>query len=324
MLTRIQQSQLSDRYGAFQQRQQRSAVSITNTLKDLQQTPTMKNAQMASLPFIIPDNVVGQCDLLFLPHEQQGERTFKYALVYVDLGSRKCDALPLTHKQSAWVGNAIDVLWQNSNYIQKPKYITFDDGSEFKGQFETTLNRLGVKWRRAVKKGHRQVSLAERYNQTIGKMLFHRQQTEEIRTHRPHTEWVRYLPDVIALINDHVVKTWPLRKRKKQLKYRKHVRNPRTGQMVLTAPYARCDSKKGDCALLEVGDWVHYATDEPKEAYNQNRPVEPSDRFRATDLRWTQFVYKIKDIAIQPYQPPMYKLEDVPKRWFMRPMLKLR
>ena len=44
-------------------------------------------------------NEVRQADLLFLPHDTVGRKTFKYALTLVDVASRYKEAEPLTSKE---------------------------------------------------------------------------------------------------------------------------------------------------------------------------------------------------------------------------------
>ena len=53
-------------------------------------------------------NQIHQADLLFLPHDRVGRKTYKYALVVVDVASRYKDAEPLTSKESREISNAFD------------------------------------------------------------------------------------------------------------------------------------------------------------------------------------------------------------------------
>ena len=51
-------------------------------------------------------NKIHQADLLFLPHDTYGKKTYKYALVVVDIASRYKDAEALTTKESSEVAKA--------------------------------------------------------------------------------------------------------------------------------------------------------------------------------------------------------------------------
>ena len=46
-------------------------------------------------------NAVHQADLLFLPHDKVGRKTYKYALTVVDIASRYKEAEPLTDKSAS-------------------------------------------------------------------------------------------------------------------------------------------------------------------------------------------------------------------------------
>ena len=52
-------------------------------------------------------NEVHQADLLFLPHDTVRRKTFKYALVVIDIASRYKDAEPLTSKESSEVAKSL-------------------------------------------------------------------------------------------------------------------------------------------------------------------------------------------------------------------------
>ena len=52
-------------------------------------------------------NDVHQADLLFLPYDKVGRKTFKYALTMVDVASRYKAAEPLTTKEAKEVADAL-------------------------------------------------------------------------------------------------------------------------------------------------------------------------------------------------------------------------
>ena len=51
-------------------------------------------------------NEIHQADLLFLPHDRLGRKTYRYALVVIDVASRYKDAEVLTSKESQEVAKA--------------------------------------------------------------------------------------------------------------------------------------------------------------------------------------------------------------------------
>ena len=56
-------------------------------------------------------NEIHQADLLFLPHDTVRRKTFKYALVVVDVASRYKDAEPLTSKESSEVAKSFEKIY---------------------------------------------------------------------------------------------------------------------------------------------------------------------------------------------------------------------
>ena len=56
-------------------------------------------------------NEVHQADLLFLPHDRVGRRTYKYALTVVNVASRYKEGEPLTSKGAAEVADALSRIY---------------------------------------------------------------------------------------------------------------------------------------------------------------------------------------------------------------------
>ena len=56
-------------------------------------------------------NKIHQADLLFLPHDTFKKRTYRYALVVVDIASRYKDTEPLTSKESSEVAKAFERIY---------------------------------------------------------------------------------------------------------------------------------------------------------------------------------------------------------------------
>ena len=71
-------------------------------------------------------NQIHQADLLFLPHDKVGRKTFKYALVVVDVASRYKDAEALTSKESNEVAKAFTKIY--SRKLKWPKTLMVDPG----------------------------------------------------------------------------------------------------------------------------------------------------------------------------------------------------
>ena len=76
-------------------------------------------------------NEIHQADLLFLPHDTVRRKTFKYALVVVDVASRYKDAEPLTSKESSEVAKSFEKIY--SRKLKWPVRVIIDPGKEFMG-----------------------------------------------------------------------------------------------------------------------------------------------------------------------------------------------
>jgi Integrase core domain len=310
---------LRRKFGIFQdsKRKKSRPTTATDEVKHLMAPVPKAGYADTIFGLDIKDWAIHQMDLLFLPHEivvESGptpiQETFKYALVVVDVGSRAIDARPLPDKKPPTVVAALRSIYAGT-YLREPMKMTSDSGTEFKGAVRTYFRQKKIQHRFTVPGNHGQTGIVERYNQIIGSALFHRQNVEEFQTGRQVIEWVNELPDVIRLINEHVRANWPARKRKLKQKY--------------DGPMPICEEK--DCTLLKVGQLVHHALDRPIEVFNK-KVIKGSERFRSTDVRWTPEVFRVRDVVLQPYQPPLYRLEKqdgtvVKNRLFAKQKLRL-
>ena len=92
-------------------------------------------------------NEIHQADLLFLPHDKVGRKTFRYALVVIDVASRYKDAEALTSKESQEVVKAFERIY--SRKLNWPKRIMVDPGKEFMGHVTKFMERHNVKIQRS-------------------------------------------------------------------------------------------------------------------------------------------------------------------------------
>jgi len=148
-------------------------------------------------------NAVHQADLLYLPHDRVGRRTYKYALTVVDVTSCYKEAEPLSDKTAAEVAAALSRIYKRGP-LSWPRLLQVDPGREFMG----AVNQLLAKHNVQV---HRQQGIVEWFNRTLAERLFRHQYAQEMlltaRGSSEHSsEWVRALPDVVAALNDEVTR----------------------------------------------------------------------------------------------------------------------
>jgi len=129
----------------------------------------------------------------------------KYCLTVVDQGSRYLGATALEDRTVNDIVKALKLIYKQSKVLQIPSVIVSDNGSEFLGNFDYDLKKMGVEQHKLVKAGrHRSVSLAERKNQTIGKIITKFLTQVQLTSGNPSSKWVSHLPLIIKLINDKV------------------------------------------------------------------------------------------------------------------------
>jgi hypothetical protein len=249
-------------------------------------------------------NEIHQADLLFLPHDSVKRRTYKYALVVVDIASRYTDAEALGSKYSTEVAKALTRIY--SRKMEWPKTIMVDSGTEFMGEITKVAKLRGIKIQRGEAGNHKSQSLVERANRTISEKLFAHQYAQEmIMTGEGRSrEWVSRLPGVIASMNNGVRR---ITGKKPDLAIeQKKVE-------IITPTYDR------PVGLEEVR-----LPGEVKVRYLM-RPGEEEggERRRATDPIWSMETYDLSRSVITSNQPVLYFLIEGPKRSFVREELQV-
>jgi len=249
----------------------------SSTLDNLLKIPKKDNA--INTPHHTSDevNTVQQADLLYLPHDNN----YKYCLVVVDLGSRLIDAEPLKARDAISVRNAMIKLY-NRKILQEPVVLEVDDGSEFKGAFQTHFQYF-FKIHYHEPGRHRQQALVESRNKILGKIIFRYQSIEELHSGEQNTEWVKHIRNIIKTINKH------------------YEQKPE----VIDAdelPRASGDSRH----MYVIGTKVRKQLDNPIGSTGEKL----FGKFRATDYRWSTKVSTITRVFILPDSPPLYQLDN--------------
>ena len=145
-------------------------------------------------------NQIHQADLLFLPHDRVGRKTYKYALVVVDVASRYKDSEPLTSKESREISNAFEKIY--SRKMRYPKTLMVDPGKEFMGEVTKLMNYHNVKIQRSEAGNHRAQAFVERSNRILGERLFSHQYAQEMISDERSRVWVKRLPHILKTLNN--------------------------------------------------------------------------------------------------------------------------
>ena len=163
------------------------------------------------------ENEVHQADLLFLPYDTvkvgRINKTYKYALTLVDLGTRYKEAEPLTSKDSKEVAMAFEKIYKR--HLKYPKLLQVDPGREFMGAVTQLMAKHNVTIRRGQPEIHRHQGVVERFNRTLAERLFGYQYAKELENpHKRNREWVKRLPEFLKALNAETKKPPPIVTRK--------------------------------------------------------------------------------------------------------------
>ena len=168
--------------------------------------PAPRHVPRPKFDVAVPNEVL-QADLLFLPHDCVGRKTFRYALTVVDVASRYKEAEPLTSKTAAEVADALSRIYRRGP-LKWPKLLQVDPGREFMGAVSQLLAKHSVQVRRSQVDIHRDQGIIERWNRTLPERLLGHQYTKEmcLPSGQRSTEWVAQLPSVVAALNGEVTR----------------------------------------------------------------------------------------------------------------------
>lgn len=260
--------------------------SKRSMVDQLYKTPQKdKDGDNATIPIIDP-NYAQYIDLLYLP----SDNGLKYCVVIVDQGSRYVGAIPLEDRKVSDVIKGMKAIYKKSKYLQIPTIIISDNGKEFLGQFNNEIQKMGIHHHKLIKAGRHRSMLAERKNQTIGKIISKILTQVQLTSGNPSSKWVSYLPMIIDAINEKVTE--------KDIKP-KPIENAQ--------PFTF--DPKHKINILNEGDKVRVALDNPVDVAGNKL----HGTFRTGDIRWNPEIRTVKYMYMKPDQPIMYFLDGTHK-----------
>lgn len=258
------------------------AAASKNKILNLYTPPKKESRQETPRLQAFAANAHHQADLLQLPKDKKKE----YALVVADVGTRKTDAVPLSGKSAPKVLEGFKTIYEEHNILEIPSRIDVDDGGEFKSVVKKYFQEKGTFFNQSTKAArHRHIALAENRNKYIGKLLFMLQNEKEDKTGRVNREWVKQLPDVIAVINEKIARD----------PYNKKIPKKPKGSVFAND-------------LIPIGTKVRVQLDRPEDL--RGEPLTGIQRFRATDIRWSPIIRTVIHINLTPGYPPTYEVDN--------------
>ena len=260
-----------------------------------------------TLSYITP-GYIQHADTLYLPNDKGNI----YALIVVDQGSREVDAAPLKDRTPESMIDGFKAIWKRK-ILKQPKLLVVDSGTEYKGKTAMYLESLGINIKTALPGRSRQVSLAERKNQTIGKMIHKFQAYKELNSGVASSEWVKDLPVLVAAINVKVKEKMKDIDIPTAATLKQEVSKLPSVDINKAIPTSE-SSKSTDKTEESKKVKMHKIND--KVRVQLDKPIDPNGNvlhgtFRSSDIKWNPQIRTIKEIIMSPNKPILYMLNSV-------------
>lgn len=246
-------------------------------------TQQVFNKVKDNIPMIEDFNFMA--DTLYLPETKEG---YKYLLVVVDLASDEFDIEPMKNIDTKTTASAFQKMMKRK-YLNFPKIIRTDAGSEFKDKFTKMLTKNDVLQKTALPKRHQQMANVESLNKQLGRLFNGYMNMKEKETGKVFREWTNVIESVRKGLNE--IRKIEIKKDVSEYDY----------------PTFDPDAKP----KFKVGDMVHEKLDYPENALGNKQPTE---NFRVGDVRYSMVPKKIeKVIYMNTYPYYRYMLSGINK-----------
>lgn len=233
---------------------------------------TVFNKVKDNIPMIEDFNFMA--DVLYLPETKQ---KYKFLLVVVDLASNEFDIEPLRSIDTKITAEAFQTMMKRK-YLNFPKVIRTDGGSEFKDKFTKMLTKNEVLQKVAMTKRHKQMAAVESLNKQLGRLFNGYMNLMEKKTGKVYREWT----DVLNVVRDDL----------------NQIRKFEITKDVSEYDYPMFDPESEP--KYNVGDTVHEKLDHPENALGNKQPTE---NFRVGDVRYSMVPKKIEKIIYMNTYP---------------------
>lgn len=251
------------------------------SVKDIEIFKVPKQEKGNDMPHIknniTQQNYMHQVDIIYLPTSSFG---YKYAVVCADVSNGKMDAIARKNKSPSGVITALMKIYNERKILKFPLLIQFDSGSEFKNStVQDFLKSNKIAFRYTATNRHRQNSVVEAKNKYLGSLIMRYLSLNELKTGKPSKVWHIHLDKFIEFINSKSKPPKPL-----------NMLNDVVGSKFALDGF-------------ELGQKVRKILDHPIDTATGKRM---GSIFRAGDARFSNDIYIIKHIILNPNMPPMY------------------
>ena len=282
--------------------------------------PIKKESKLNSAHFHTPTepNILQQSDLLYLPDDHGN----KFCLVVVDVYDRRIAAQPLKERTANAVLDGFKKLFE-SGELSLPQTMSFDGGSEFKGNVLKFFKDKGINIKISQPHRHKQQAFVETANKWIGSMVHKYQTNNELVTGQRSKDWVHILPTIVEVLNESIADKHKKtkEKEKKETKidndkigvsgekmlsslnefYNKIVNNEKVAKITKGVSHAEGVSKD----LFSMGAKVRVKLERPIDAVT-GKPLHGA--FRSSDIKYELKPSVVERIILNPDQPPLYQV----------------
>ena len=223
-------------------------------------------------------NEMHQFDLLYMPSDTLYGSKYKYILAGIDAASRYKVAGPLRTKQVRDVAEMIAKIYKVGP-LKYPKIFQCDNGSEFKGEVTTMLEKNEVKIQRVTAKyKHTHTAFVEALNKILAERLFKVQDAQELNDpEKVSSRWVKHLYRLVDELNDMETEMIGMK--------------PKDAIKLKEVPLVAQESYPPEEVLPEDGLYRYLL--QPGEEHDDQQ-------HRATDRIWSKASYRLREIAENP------------------------
>lgn len=137
-------------------------------------------------------NELFQIDLLDYQKYAKENKGYNWILICVDVFTRKAYAEPMKNKTTEVTKNAFEKIVNKA----KPKVVFHDEGGEFKGQFETFVDKENIISIENKFGNHNALGIIDRFSKTLKTMI------AKYMTAKGTPKWVDALPKMLKIYND--------------------------------------------------------------------------------------------------------------------------
>ena len=211
----------------------------------------------------------------------------------IAVASRYKVAIPLRTKKSSEVAFVLEAIYKTGCVFKYPKAFQCDNGSKFKNEVTSLLEKHSVDIRRATTKyKHNHVAFVEVFNKELAKTLFKPIDAQELQEpENVSTIWVKNLNKIVKKMNNTVSSMIGIK--------------PKDAIKLNTVPLDKTYPK--ETVLPEDGLYRYFY--QPKEQHGDQKRW-------ATDLIWSKNIYRLDRIVQDPGNHVLYYLQDVTDRAF--------